>query len=411
MLSQILSASAFIAVSKAAPALTSTPGYAAIPLTWEYGNLPKITTNMVWGNPGQNSSVPTIFDTGSSAFWVAGPDNLAFYGTKYKGEKGPCNETLTPYYDWELSQTHTPAVDKSQLFAYGGNAHIVYSYYTMNDTIGFAESNYSELPNRNVAVSNQTILATGELTTCPGYTTDISILGLDSASTFRSELLSDGIISSNTLSLWFDEAPEDIEGTFVGTALVGALPPSSKYSGDLVKVDSDWSTSFYYIATPTFKTRALNSTGDAIEVPLEYQVSTCLVDTGSPNLELPISLNITNITGLTYVPDTYLLAYKGSCESIPATATLDFEWNNVTISLPYRNLIRGYLDGVEPGYCVLSVFAGDLSCTLGSPFFSAAVVAFDDTEKEIYLARGGVSTGAADGISGLGTVVPLQKGQ
>lgn len=411
MLFQILAASAVIAVSKAAPALTSTPGYAAVPLTWKYGGLPKITTNIIWGTPGQNSSVPTVFDTGSPAFWVAGPDNLAFYGSKYMGVKGPCNETLTPYYDWEVSQTHTPAVNTTQSFSYGGNAHLVYSYYNMNDTISFPQSGYSKLPNRNVAVSNQTILASGETTTCTGYTTDISILGLDPASTFRSELLSDGIISSNTLSIWFDEAPEDIKGTFIGTALFGALPPSSKYSGDLVKVDSDWSSGSYYIATPTFKTRALNATGQAVDVPLAYNVSTCLVDTGSPNLELPIGLDITNITGLTTIPYTDILAYKGSCESIPATATLDFEWNDITISLPYRSLIRGYLDGVEPGYCVLSVFAEEPSCTLGSPFFSAAVVAFDDTAKEIYLAQGGVSTGAADGTSGLGTVVPLQKGQ
>ncbi|ROV86873.1 hypothetical protein VMCG_10800 [Cytospora schulzeri] len=411
MLSQLLSASAIIAVTTAAPAPASPSGYVAIPLSWKYGSLPKITTDIVWGTPGQNSSVPTVFDTGSSAFWTAGPDNLAFYGSKYKGERGPCNETLAPYYDWTVSKTHTPAVDATQLFSYGGNAHVVYSYYTMNDTISFPQSSYSTIPNRKVAVSNETVLTTGEYSVCTGYPTDISILGMDPDSSFRAELLDDGIISSNTLSIWFDKAPEDIKGTYTGTALVGALPPSSKYTGDLVKVDSDWSEGSYYIASPTYKTAPMNATGSTTTVPLENQVSTCLVDTGSPNLELPISLDITNITGLTTVPYTDILAYKGSCESIPATATLDFEWNNVTVSLPYKNLIRGYLDGVEPGYCVLSLFAAESSCTLGSPFFSAAVIAFDDTAKEVYLAQGGVSTGAADGISGLGTVVPLQKGQ
>lgn len=392
MFSHPLFASTMVAVSTAALSSASPSGYASIPLTWEYGSLPKITTNIIWGTPGQNSSVPTVFDTGSSAFWVAGPDNLAFYGTQYTGEKGPCNETLTPYYDWDGSQTHTPAVDDTQIFLYGGNAHAVYSYYTMNDTISFSQSNYSTLLNRKVAVSNETILTTGELTICTGYPTDNSILGLDPDSTFRSELLDDGLISSDTLSIWFDTAPEDIRGTFTGTALLGALPPTSKYSGDLVKVDSDWSTGSYYIATPTFKTRALNSTGNTTAISLENQASNCLLDTGSPNLELPISLDITNITGLTNIPYTDILAYNGSCESIPATATLDFEWNNVTVSLPYRNLIRGYLDGVEPGYCVLSVFAEESSCTLGSPFFSAAVVAIQGATKEIYIAHGGAST-------------------
>ncbi|KUI65690.1 Aspartic proteinase yapsin-3 [Cytospora mali] len=413
MLSQLLSASAVIAVSAAAPAPASPSGYVAIPLSWEYGSLPKITTDIVWGTPGQNSSVPTVFDTGSSAFWVAGPDNLAFYGTPYKGERGPCNETLTPYYDWKLSQTHTPAVSDVQTFAYGGNAHVVYSYYTMNDTISFPQTGYPKIPNRNVAVSNETLLATGRSTVCTGYSTDISIMGMDPDSNFRSDLLGEGIISSNTLSIWFDKAPEDAKGTFTGTALLGALPPSSKYTGKLTKVDSDWSSGSYYIATPTFKTKSLNSSASAstTTIPLENPVTTCLVDTGSPNLELPISLDITNITGLTTAPYTDILAYNGSCDSIPATATLDFEWDNVTISLPYRNLIRGYLDGIEPGYCVLSVFAQESSCVFGSPFFSAAVIAFDDTAEEVYLAQGGVSTGAADGTLGLGDVVPLLKGQ
>ncbi|ROW16527.1 hypothetical protein VPNG_02831 [Cytospora leucostoma] len=419
MLSHLLSAAAVVAVSKAAPApasSSSSSGFAAIPLTWEYGSLPKITTNIVYGTPGQNSSVPTIFDTGSSAFWTAGPGNLAFYGAQYLGERGPCNETLTPYYDWNVSKSHSdPVVTKPfQTFLYGGNAHVVYSYYSVNDTVGFAENGYPKIPNRKIAVSNETILTTGQYNTCPstGYPTDNSILGLDPESTFRAELLDDGIINSNTLSIWFDEAPEDVTGTFTGTALFGALPPSDKYTGDLVKVESDWSSGSYYIATPTFKSRPLNASSSSAgtTVALDSKPTTCLVDTGSPNLELPIDLeSLQNITGLSNAPYTSILAYNGSCESIPAGATLDFEWEGVTISLPYRNLIRGYLEGVEPGYCVLSLFAGESECTLGSPFFSSAVIAFDDTAKEISLAQGGVSTGAADG-SGLDEVVPLGKG-
>lgn len=411
MLSQLLAASAMITVSTAAPAQASASGYAAIPLLWEYGNLPKITTNIVWGTPGQNASVPTIFDTGSSAFWVAGPNNVAYYGTKYTGEEGPCNETLTPYYDWTISQTHTAAVDDTQSFLYAGNAHAVYSYYTMNDTVSFPQPGYPQLQNRRVAVSNQTNYASGATTTCDGYSMDVSILGMSSTSMFRSDLLADGLVSSNTLSMWFDTAPEDYQGTFSGTALVGALPPSSKYTGELVKVDAQYSGGNYYLATPTFKGKGLDANGSTTAIPVTTEVPTCLVDTGSPNLELPITTDITNITGLTTIPYTSVLAYNGSCESIPATATLDLEWSNVTISIPYKNLMRGYLDGVEPGYCVLSVFLEEVSCTLGAPFFSAAAIAFDDTVNEVYLAQGGVSTGAADGISGFGTVVPLQDGQ
>lgn len=415
----LLSVAAAVAVSNAAPApaSSSSSGFAAVPLTWTYGDLPKIITNIVYGTPGQNSSVPTVFDTGSSAFWTAGPGNLAFYGSPYLGEKGPCNETLTPFYDWTVSKSHTDPVEShpAQSFSYGGNAHLVYSYYSINDTLGFAQSGYPKIPNRRVAVSNETILRTGQESTCSSsYPTDNSILGLAPGSTFRADLLNDGSINSNTLSIWFDEAPEDLKGTFTGTALFGALPPSDKYTGDLVTVESDWSSgTFYYIATPAFKSRPLNASASSAStaVALDGSPATCLVDTGSPMLELPVDLeSLKNITGLSSVPYTSILAYNGSCESIPAGATLDFEWDGVTISLPYRNLVRGYLDGVEPGYCVLSLFAGESDCTLGSPFFSAAVIAFDDTTKEISLAQGGISTGAAEG-SDLDEVVPLGKGQ
>lgn len=404
MFPRLLSAAALAALSAAAPSPRSSDGYAAIPLTWKYGGLPKITADVVWGTPGQNSSVETVFDTGSDGFWVAGPDNLAFYGTKYKGDRGPCNETLTPFYDWTASTTHTPAVDSSVWYSYAGNAHIVKTFYTMNDTLGFAQSAYPKLPNRRVAVSNETLLATGEDTTCGGYDTDHSILGMGPASNFRGDLLDDGLVSSNILSTWFDQAPKDLKGTYTGTAVIGALPPSSKYSGSLVTVGSDWSEGFYYATTPEFKTAPLNNTGAMTTIPMDYTPPTCLLDSGSPNLELPISTEIANITGLTVVPFTSILAYEGSCESIPASATLDFDFQNVTISLPYTNLVRGYLDGVEPGYCVLSAFLGESSCTLGAPFFSAAVVVLDDAKKEISLAQGGISTGAADGVGSLSGV-------
>lgn len=198
-------------------------------------------------------------------------------------------------------------------------------------------------------MSNETLLATRDDTTCAGYSTDHSILGMGPGSDFRRDLLDDGVVSSNTLSLWFNQAPEELRGTYSGTALVGALPPASKSSGNLFTVESDWSEGNNYMTTPEFKTAPLNNTNNTTDIPLEFTPATCLVDSGSPDLELPISTNITNITGLTVVPFTYNLAYEGSCESIPASATLDFDFQNVTISLSYRNLVRGYIDGVEPG--------------------------------------------------------------
>lgn len=77
--------------------------------------------------------------------------------------------------------------------------------------------------------------------------------------------------------------------------------------------------------------------------------------------------------------------------------------------MPYRNLVRGYLDGVEPGYCVLNMFFGDSSCTLEAHFFSAAVVVLVDTTEEMSLAQGGISAGAADGVRTLSGVQVLIK--
>ncbi|KAL1854804.1 hypothetical protein Daus18300_011320 [Diaporthe australafricana] len=194
MFPQLFSAASIVVPSTAAPSSQSSDGFAAILLSWEYGGLPKIAADVVWGIPVQNSAVEPVFDTGSDGFWVAGPENLAFIVS----------------------------------FAYAGNAHIVKTFYTMSGTLGFAQNSYPGLANRRVSYPTR-----------PCSQQETTQLAADT----------------------------ELRGTYSRTALVGTLPPASKYSGSLVTVDPDWFEGNYYVTTPESKTAPLNNIGNTIFIP------------------------------------------------------------------------------------------------------------------------------------------------
>lgn len=229
--------------------------------------------------------------------------------------------------------------------------------------------------------------------------------------------------------MWFDEPPKDVKGTYHGTSLFGAVP-ENKYKGELVRVPLDPPTGpyvGYYVKLPKFSAKSAYHPDGPTKTAAASNaaVTNCLIDSGNTQDYLPINqTQVLAASGLILVsnPDAYFVGWNGSCESIPETATLDYTFagstagKDVTVKVPIRNYVKQSLTGYPPAdndkVCPLSVqFDYPGNCVFGAPFLSAAFMAFDDDNKEIAMAQGGVSTGALNGPSSLGEYKIIERGQ
>ncbi|KAB8343220.1 hypothetical protein FH972_022810 [Carpinus fangiana] len=418
------------AIAAAAPSPpTYGPAPVFIPLKYKYGGYPRVVTDITY--PASNP-IETIVDLGSSDFWVYGPNAIINYGSQYLGVPGPCNLTAKPFYNWPKSKTHTKPVKNSRGYSYGGNGKLVPSYFDLNDTVSFGnDAVFPPFKNQNVAISNYTLIKALS-DHCKPIDYDHSILGLSeyvpkstssqpksTGPSFRQDALSRGEISSPTLSMWFDAPPAKVNGTFQGTALLGAVP-KGKYSGELVHVAPKPPTDTYvgyYVARPIFKGAPVGKPNAKQTLKLSDTVSQCLIDSGSGQDYLPIDQDaFIKLSGL-IIHGGYP-AYNGTCESIPKDYTIDYTFaglkgKSVTVKVPLRNYARGNTDYLgDKKKCGLSMELDSVaSCTFGAPFFTSAFLAFNDEKKQIAIAQGGVSSGAAQGKNGIGQVTTVQKGQ
>ncbi|KAF2173473.1 hypothetical protein M409DRAFT_15754 [Zasmidium cellare ATCC 36951] len=406
----------------AAPAASSQPP--AILLTYNYGGYPRIQADIAWGTPAQKT-VPTIFDTGSSGS-----------GYTYHYTVGPCNKTVTNFYNWSVSKTHSKLdTKKGYSFSYGGNGKIVQAPSSINDSFSFANTKWPALLNNEVALSNWTVVTQlDDGCQVPESTFDHSILGLapicpvTSGPSFRANLLSQGKTKSSSFSMWFDRVPKSVKSSYQRTAIFGAVPSKSKYTGELVRLKQNPPQGAfvgYYVSTPKLTATSITKPGKGQNIGLsDKSVKQCLLDSGTGQDRLPFSQEeALGVTGLIkYDKDAAFLAWNGSCDSIPPTATLNYTFagatagKSVTVAVPIRSYARGEFDEI-PGVdtskiCGLSLSLDEYGdCTFGAPFFTAAFAVFNDEKKQVTLAQGGVSTGAADGPSGLGPITAIEAGQ
>nr|POE86536.1 hypothetical protein CFP56_46720 [Quercus suber] len=434
-----------VLLASTATALPATSCPPAVPITYSYGGYPRIQTDITWGTPAQRG-IPTIFDTGSVGFWTYGPNATINDGSAYHYAEGPCNKSVKSYYNWPASSTHSKlAIVKGSLaYAYGGNGKIVSAPSTINDTFSFANTKWPAISNNEVALANFTMVAQlDEKCAISESTFDHSILGLapfgvggssisQTGPSFRKNLRDQGKIQSSSFSMWMDKAPKSVTGQYQGTAIFGAVPSKSKYSGDLVRLKANppsGSYIGYYVSTPSLTAKSfVNGKGSSKPTTIKQSdtsVKQCLLDTGTGEDRLPFSQSqVISVTKglIEYNSNALFLAWNGSCASIPDTATLNFTFTGstagkkVTVAVPIRSYARGEFDdipGVDPSkVCGLSLSLDEYGdCTFGAPFFTAAFAAFNDDKKQIALAQGGVSSGSADGPTGLGTTTPIIAGQ
>ncbi|KAJ4249088.1 hypothetical protein NW762_012420 [Fusarium torreyae] len=421
----------------AAAAASSQSQPPTIPISYSYGGYPRVQADIKWGTPGQ-SPVPTIFDTGSPSFWVFGPNSIINDGTNAHYTPGPCNKTVKTFYNWRKSSSHSKGGAVKNKggplgYAYGGNGKLISAPATINDTFAFSNPKFAELTNNQVALADYAQVAQlDDKCKIPESDFDHSILGLAplpkdfSGPSFRDNLRRTGKTQSSSFTMWFDQQPKSIKSLYSGAAVFGAAPSNKKYTGELVRIKQSYPTPpyiGYYSALPELTATSIRKPGKPVKIGLaDSSVKQCLLDSGTGEDRLPFSeKEIIKATGLIQLKSPLVLAWNGTCESIPRTATLNFTFSGVTpgkkvtVAVPIRSYARGEYDDM-PGYdaskyCALSVSGDEYGgCIFGAPFFTAAYAVFHDDKKQIALAQGGVSTGSSDGIARIGQLSPILPG-
>ncbi|KAG8629603.1 hypothetical protein KVT40_003468 [Elsinoe batatas] len=327
----------------------------------------------------QYISMPVLFKHGNYPSTINDGSNYLFV-------PGPCNKSVQNFYNWPASSSAKNKKAANLAYAYGGNGKIVSGGATVVDTMSFTNGKWPAITSQKVGLANLSVF-----------------------------------------SMWFDQTPAAANGTFHGTLLLGALPPKSKYSGELVgiKVDPPESTYLgYYVSAPTVSIAHVSTPKSAAKKikSSDASVKRCFVDsgTGEDGLAIDEATFLTASGLIKYdLNGQMFIAYNGTCDKIPRNATIDFSFPAVkggvaTVKIPLRGYARGSLDeveGAEKNVCGLSMTLGNSNCVLGAPFFSGAMLAFGDNPTQVAIAQGGVSKGAQKGPSGIGKVKVVGKGQ
>ncbi|OOF93338.1 hypothetical protein ASPCADRAFT_209283, partial [Aspergillus carbonarius ITEM 5010] len=386
---------------------------AYFPLNYYNGPSHKISTNLVI----DQTTIEVVYDLGSDTFWTFGPNSTENWGCTSLFCPGPCNISVTDYYNWPASPTASQPTPFDFFASYGDFTKFVSGDLTINDTFTFTSAaaatttdtdQSSTIPNLQVAVVDYMQQRLGTSGTCTDNVAyDHGILGVapyqhspswnTSGPNVRHNLLQQGTISAPVHCMWFDQAPDTINGTYTGGAIMGGIDVS-KFSGDLVEVTSERSDPSdpqaasvgYFVPPPTISVNGtiLSDVAAALGSP-------CQIDSGTSMDSLPIG-NQTAFqlaTGTVTTPDGSLV-WPGECASIPTDLYLDMEFQgkdagtSVTIRVPMRSYARDGYD-VGSGYCALSFSLS--GCLLASPFSTAAFFAADDATGSIALAQGGVA--------------------
>lgn len=381
-----------------------------IPLNLRFGLNHKTSTDVFI--PSLNTTLEVVYDQGSENFFVFGPDSIANWGLTCLGCQGQCNATVPAgdYFNYPSSSTASEPVPFSAFYAYGGLDKIYTGQVAINETFDFINNagQSTKSPDTTVAIVTYLQQRLGDAGNCsPTPIYDLGILGVSpyyhsnnetgrntSGPSFRQDLLERGLISAPVQSLWFDEAPSDVFGTYTGGGLQGGID-TSKYDGPLVKVPNAWAPGRvgYYVPAPRLSSSGIPiATGSA-----GGDLPDCLVDSGTHNDDIPVADEqaLFNATGIRRSPAGHV-AWPGSCDSIPADKTVDYTFDGVdggesiTIKVPIRSYVRFSIDSdTADGYCNLSLEPS--GCILGSPFATAAFFAADDERGEIAFAQGAVS--------------------
>lgn len=402
---------------------TANSSYLYFPLDFFYGVDSRFTTNLTLGTAPDSKPIKTVVDTGSASFWTWAPSAVVHWGSQYLGVEGPCNITVPTRYDPSASSTAV-LTNHTNGYSYAGNAKVVSGARYANDTLTSSVVADTTIPNVQFAIEDKGVIRQLSGAVCAtdipydqgilGLAPRINNSNLAAGPLFRDELYAAGELQSQTLFMWMDAAPETLGSTLTGGLLFDAID-ESKYTGDLVKVSARNQPDFSvgpYVAAPNV------TLGGAVDVVTSTTVQ-CLVDSGAHGDTLPFAYDspelpvFLNASGL--VDYHGILAYNGTCESIPQDLKITYSFagvdagESVDIAIPLRNFARGTNYAGTEGLCVLNLEYG-ASCLLGATFLTSAAMVLDDANGgSVAFAQGGVSV-AGSGVDAA-SVKTIGRGQ
>ncbi|CZT53066.1 uncharacterized protein RSE6_14503 [Rhynchosporium secalis] len=373
--------------------------YHYMPVEFAYGADSRVTADIVFGTAPSAKPVRVVMDSGSPSFWIWAPNATINFGSPYLGATGPCNAKVPVNYDPAQSSTSS-LVNRSSNYFYASNSKIVYGVQFANDTIAGVGGS-GPIPNVQFALENSALLK-GASPTCEVPEYDLGIVGLShydkektgssGSPSFRQNLFESGRIASKTMFMWFDKHLGAL-GDLNGGVLFGAID-ESKFTGPLVEVANvipEYQIAVH-VAKPniTFNGRTFAPDDDV----------RCLVDSGAHADSIPFLFGgpaekefFAAADGL-LVDYAGIVAYNGTCESIPQSLNLTYTFagvragKSVDISIPLRNFARGLAYPDTTGLCLLNLGTG--GCTLGAPFQSAAAILNDDEGDRVAFAQAAV---------------------
>ncbi|KAK8091317.1 aspartic peptidase domain-containing protein [Apiospora phragmitis] len=376
----------------------------------------QVITNISWGTPA-SEAIPTVVDTGSYGFWVAGPDAIVNSGSPYLGVMGPCNQTVEPAFNWPESSTHTGPYDEQRAtFAYGGGGKIINCPTAVNDTMSFAGSGYPAIPNVQVA-SCEFIHIKDRSTTCEGAHYDRSIMGLapipsvGGGPELHPELLKQGRLASSVFSMWFDAPPADINEPQMGSLLSAPSPPRASTPATSSRCIMPVSTRRRRATTTWPCPRCAPPTSTAMQPTRRSSPSptrpTCPIASwtrarghDAPDQRHGLLRRDRPRGRLALHQPPLPVPVRRHSARRRLRAHLHRQGRQVRDGqdpLPQH----GQGPGLEPNTCRLNLQLGDPKCTFGGTFYASAFVVHDDEAETLQIAQGAVAGSAQGPPSGL----------
>ncbi|XXH05112.1 hypothetical protein Hte_011536 [Hypoxylon texense] len=332
--------------------------------------------NATLGTPAQ--SVRLHLDTGSSDLWVnTGASTLCSQRGRPCSFAGTYTANSSSTYEYVGSWFNISYVDGS-----GASG----DYVTDTIKIGNTTLNGFQFGVGYQSSSEQGILGIGYATN----EVQVGRAGLDAYENLPMKMVSSGQISRNAYSLWLNDLDAN-----TGSILFGGVD-TAQYTGSLQTLPIQSNNGVFAEFLITLTSLALGNTTIA-----DDQALAVLLDSGSSLTYLPDSM----VEGIYDEVDAQYDSSEGAayvpCSLADQTATLDFEFSGVQISVEMNELVLDLVtaSGRRPTFsngvtaCLFGISpAGSGTNVLGDTFLRSAYVVFDLDNNEISLAQTNFNT-------------------
>ncbi|KAK9465619.1 aspartic peptidase domain-containing protein [Lipomyces arxii] len=337
--------------------------------------------NITLGTPGQNLRLQ--IDTGSSDVWVQSGENQVC-----QERSDPCAES--GIFEPEDSSTYDVVASDAFSIRYGDLSYARGDYAQDSFGIGGAT-----VHNLTVGVATNANATEGIMGI--GYASNEAIVGQQGPSSQYPNLpelmVQQGLIQSRAYSLWLNDLFAS-----TGTVLFGGID-RAKFSGNLVELPID---KFVGESSPSEFFVTLDGVGftdtDGSRVPLVTNLrEPVLLDSGTSFNYLPDRVLVSLGQAISAQYNENLGFFVQTCAITSLNATIDFNFNGVTIQVPLNELLypavttSGRQLTFENGdpVCLLTVSSNSQIgvSILGDTFLRSAYVVYDLDNAVIGLAQ------------------------